>query len=166
MPGVFAIGDVIGGIQLAHAASSQGICAVELMNGVEPSIDLSVIPSCVYTDPEIACVGITEEEAKRKGIETVTGKTLTHANCKSFITKEERGFVKVVTDKETGVLLGAQMMCARATDMIGEMGTAITNKLTAEQLLKAMRAHPTYNESVGEALEDCMGGSIHALPRR
>lgn len=166
MPGVFAIGDVIGGIQLAHAASSQGICAVELMNGVEPSIDLSVIPSCVYTDPEIACVGITEEEAKGKGIETVTGKTLTHANCKSFITKEERGFVKVVTDKETGVLLGAQMMCARATDMIGEMGTAITNKLTAEQLLKAMRAHPTYNESVGEALEDCMGGSIHALPRR
>jgi len=166
MPGVFAIGDVIGGIQLAHAASSQGICAVELMNGVEPSIDLSVIPSCVYTDPEIACVGITEEEAKGKGIETVTGKTLTHANCKSFITKEERGFVKVVTDKETGALLGAQMMCARATDMIGEMGTAITNKLTAEQLLKAMRAHPTYNESVGEALEDCIGGAIHALPRR
>ncbi|WP_349948675.1 dihydrolipoyl dehydrogenase [Lacrimispora sp. BS-2] len=166
MPGVFAIGDVIGGIQLAHAASSQGICAVEGMNGKEPSIDLSVVPSCVYTDPEIACVGITEEEAKEKGIETVTGKFLTHANSKSFITKEERGFVKVVTDKETGVLLGVQMMCARATDMIGEMGTAISNKLTAEQLLKAMRAHPTYNESVAEALEDCIGGAIHVLPRR
>lgn len=166
MPGVFAIGDVIGGIQLAHAASSQGICAVEGMNGKEPSIDLSVVPSCVYTDPEIACVGITEAEAKEKGIETVTGKFLTHGNSKSFITKEERGFVKVVTDKETGVLLGAQMMCARATDMIGEMGTAISNKLTAEQLLKAMRAHPTYNESVAEALEDCIGGAIHVLPRR
>ena len=166
MPGVFAIGDVIGGIQLAHAASSQGICAVERMNGKEPTIDLSAVPSCVYTDPEIACVGITEDEAKEKGIETLTGKFLTHGNSKSFITKEERGFVKVVTDKETGVLLGAQMMCARATDMIGEMGTAITNKLTAEQLLKAMRAHPTYNESVGEALEECIGGAIHALPRR
>ncbi|MDR1772600.1 MAG: dihydrolipoyl dehydrogenase [Hungatella sp.] len=166
MPGVFAIGDVIGGIQLAHAASSQGICVVEGMNGKEPSIDLSVVPSCVYTDPEIACVGITEVEAKEKGIETVTGKFLTHGNSKSFITKEERGFVKVVTDKETGVLLGAQMMCARATDMIGEMGTAISNKLTAEQLLKAMRAHPTYNESVAEALEDCIGGAIHVLPRR
>lgn len=166
MTGVFAIGDVIGGIQLAHAASSQGICAVERMNGKEPSIDLSVIPSCVYTDPEIACVGITEEEAKEKGIETVTGKFLTHANCKSAVTKEERGFVKVVTSKETGVLLGAQLMCARATDMIGEMATAISNKLTAEQLLKAMRAHPTYNESIGEALEECVGGSIHALPRR
>lgn len=166
MPGVFAIGDVIGGIQLAHAASSQGICAVEKMSGKEPSIDLSVIPSCVYTDPEIACVGITEEEAKEKGIETVTGKFLTHANCKSLITKEERGFVKVVTSKETGVLLGAQMMCARATDMIGEMATAISNKLTAEQLLKAMRAHPTYNESIGEALEECAGGAIHVLPRR
>ncbi|MDR0924860.1 MAG: dihydrolipoyl dehydrogenase, partial [Hungatella sp.] len=80
MPGVFAIGDVIGGIQLAHAASSQGICAVEGMNGKEPSIDLSVVPSCVYTDPEIACVGITEAEAKEKGIETVTGKFLTHGN--------------------------------------------------------------------------------------
>lgn len=166
MPGVFAIGDVIGGIQLAHAASSQGICAVEGMNGKEPSIDLSVVPSCVYTDPEIACVGITEEEGKEKGIETVIGKFLMHGNSKSLITKEERGFVKVVTDKETGVLLGAQMMCARATDMIGEMGTAISNKLTAEQLLKAMRAHPTYNESVAEALEDCIGGAIHVLPRR
>ena len=166
MPGVFAVGDVIGDIQLAHAASSQGICAVEGMNGKEPSIDLSVVPSCVYIDPEIACVGMTEEEAKGKGIETATGKFLTHANSKSFITKEERGFVKVVTDKETGVLLGAQMMCARATDMIGEMGTAISNKLTAVQLLKAMRAHPTYNESVAEALEDCIGGAIHVLPRR
>ncbi|GLC78629.1 dihydrolipoyl dehydrogenase [Lacrimispora brassicae] len=166
MPGVFAVGDVIGDIQLAHAASSQGICAVEGMNGKDPSIDLSVVPSCVYIDPEIACVGMTEEEAKGKGIETAAGKFLTHANSKSFITKEERGFVKVVTDKETGVLLGAQMMCARATDMIGEMGTAISNKLTAVQLLKAMRAHPTYNESVAEALEDCIGGAIHVLPRR
>lgn len=166
MPGVFAVGDVIGDIQLAHAASAQGICAVEGMNGKEPSIDLSVVPSCVYIHPEIACVGMTEEEAEGKGIETATGKFLTHANSKSFITKEERGFVKVVTDKETGVLLGAQMMCARATDMIGEMGTAISNKLTAVQLLKAMRAHPTYNESVAEALEDCIGEAIHVLPRR
>lgn len=166
MPGVFAIGDVTGGTQLAHAASSQGICAVEAMKGEEMSIDLSVIPSCVYTDPEIACVGITEDEAKEKGIEVIVGKFLTHGNSKSFITREERGFVKVVTDKETGILLGAQMMCARATDMIGEMGTAISNKLTARQLLKAMRAHPTYNESVAEALEDCIGGAIHVLPRR
>ena len=166
MPGVFAIGDVTGGIQLAHAASSQGICAVERINGKEPTIDLSAVPSCVYTDPEIACVGITEDEAKKKGMEILTGKFITHGNSKSVITKEERGFVKVITDKETGVLLGAQIMCARATDMIGEMGTAITNKLTAEQLLKAMRAHPTYNESVGEALEECIGGAIHALPRK
>ncbi len=166
MPNVFAIGDVIGGSQLAHVASSQGICAVERMNGKEPSIDLSVVPSCVYTDPEIACVGITEQEAIEKGIKIVTGKFLTHANSKSLITKEERGFVKVVIDKETNVLLGAQMMCARATDMIGEMGTAISNKLTVMQLLKAMRAHPTYNESIAEALNDCNYGAIHALPRR
>lgn len=158
MPGVFAVGDVIEGPQLAHAASAQGVYAVEKMNGVSPSVDLSVVPSCVYTDPEIGCVGLTEEEAKEKGIEIITGKALTYANCKSVITKEERGFVKIITDKETGAVLGAQMMCARATDMIGEMGTAISNKLTARQLLRAMRAHPTYNEVVGEALEDCAGG--------
>lgn len=156
MPGVFAVGDVIGGPQLAHAASAQGVYAVEKMNGVIPSVDLSAVPSCVYTNPEIGCVGLTEEEAEEKGIEIIVGKALTHANCKSVITKEERGFVKIIGDKETGVVLGAQMMCARATDMIGELGTAVSNKLTVRQLLKAMRAHPTYNEAVGEALEDCM----------
>lgn len=166
IPGVYAVGDVTGGVKLAHAASAQGICAVEQMNGKEPSMDLSVVPSCVYSDPEIACVGMTEEEAKEKGIETVTGKILTHANSKSMITKEERGFIKLVINKETNVLLGAHMMCARATDMIGEMGTAIANGLTARQLRKAMRAHPTYNESVAEAVEDCLGGAIHMMPHR
>jgi dihydrolipoamide dehydrogenase len=112
-----------------------------------------VIPSCVYTDPEIACVGITEKEAKAQGIDAITGKALTHSNCKSVITKEERGFAKIVVDRKTEGIIGAQMMCARATDMIGEMGTAIANHLTVKQLMKAMRAHPTYNELIGEALE-------------
>lgn len=166
IPGVYAIGDVTGGIQLAHTASAQGIYAVELMNHKEPTTDLSVIPSCVYTDPEIASVGLTEEEAKQKGIEILTGKFLTSANGKSIITKEERGFVKIVINKETNVLLGAQMMCARATDMIEEMGTAIANTLTVKQMQKAMRAHPTYNEAILEALEDSTGEAIHAMPRR
>lgn len=165
IPNVYAIGDVTGGIQLAHAASAQGIYAVETMKGKEPTIDLSVVPACVYTDPEIACVGMTEEEAKEKGIEIVAGKFLTLANGKSQITKEERGFVKIIVDKEKKIILGAQLMCARATDMIAELGTAIVNQLTAEQLLKAMRAHPTYNESIAEALEDCFGEAIHVMPR-
>ena len=88
------------------------------------------------------------------------------ANGKSLITKEERGFIKVVADKETKTILGAQMMCARATDMIGEFVTAITNRMTISQLLKGMRAHPTYNEGIGEALEELEGGAVHVVPRK
>ena len=88
------------------------------------------------------------------------------ANGKSLITQEERGFVKVVVCAETEVILGAQMMCARATDMIGEFGTAVANKLTVGQLLKGMRAHPTYNEGVAEALEDAVGEAVHIMPKK
>ena len=166
LEGVYAIGDLVKGMQLAHLASAQGIVAVETMAGMEPSIDFEVIPGCVYTDPEIASVGLTEEDAKSKGISVKTGKFIMSANGKSLITQEERGFIKIVAEEKTGVVLGAQMMCARATDMIGEMGTAVANRLTVKQLLKAVRAHPTYNEGVGEALEELEGGAIHIVPRR
>ena len=166
LEGVYAIGDLVKGMQLAHLASAQGIAAVETMAGMEPSVDPEVIPGCVYTDPEIASVGLTEEDAKAKGIPVKTGKFIMSANGKSLITKEERGFIKIVAQEKTGVVLGAQMMCARATDMIGEMGTAVSNRLTVKQLLKAVRAHPTYNEGIGEALEELEGGAIHIVPRR
>lgn len=165
MKGVYAIGDVIKGVQLAHVASAQGIFVAEELAGEAPSIDLAVVPSCVYTEPEIASVGITEDEAKEQEIPLKIGKFMMSANGKSAISKEERGFVKILMD-ESGVVLGAQMMCARATDMIGELATAVANQLTGAQLLKAMRAHPTYNEAVGEALEDAFLGAIHAAPRK
>lgn len=166
LDGVYAIGDLVKGMQLAHLASAQGIVAAEEIAGVKPSIDLKVVPGCVYTDPEIASVGLTEEEAKEQRIPARTGKFIMSANGKSLITQEERGFIKVVAQEETGVILGAQMMCARATDMIGELGTAVANRLTVGQLLKAMRAHPTYNEGIGEALEELEGGAIHTVPRK
>ena len=166
MPHVYAIGDLIGGAQLAHAASAQGVAVAERLAGKVRSIDVNVIPGCVYTDPEIASAGLTEDEAKEKGIEVETGKFIMSANGRSIITKEERGFIKVVADKDSHVILGAQMMCARATDMIGEFVTAITNQMTVSQLLKGMRAHPTYNEGIGEALEELEGGAIHVLPKK
>lgn len=167
MKGVYAVGDVIKGIQLAHVASAQGTCVAEELAGRKPSIDLSIVPSCVYTDPEIASVGITEEEAKEQGIDVVTGKFIMTANGKALITKEERSFVKIVADASSQRILGAQMMCARATDMIGEFGTAIASRLTAEQMLRAMRAHPTYNEAVAEALEEVTGeGATHIAPKK
>lgn len=88
------------------------------------------------------------------------------ANGKSIISKEERGFIKIVAHQESSINSGAQMMCARATDMIGEFVTVVANKLTVEQLLAGMRAHPTYNEAVGEALEEVFGEAIHVAPKK
>lgn len=166
IPGVYAIGDLIFGMQLAHTASAQGTVVAEYLAGKSASVDLSVVPSCVYTDPEIASVGLTEEAAKEQGIPVRVGKFIMSANGKSLISREERGFVKILAAEESGMILGAQMMCARATDMIGELATAVANGLTAKQLLRGMRAHPTYNEGVGEALEELEGGAVHVMPRR
>jgi len=107
-----------------------------------------------------------ELEDIREKISVKVGKFIMSANGKSLITKEERGFIKIVAEEESGVIVGAQMMCARATDMIGEFVTAVANKLTVSQLLKGMRAHPTYNEGIGEALEEIEGGAIHVMPKK
>lgn len=164
--GVYAIGDLVKGLQLAHLASAQGMYVAEMLAGEEASVDLSAVPGCVYTDPEIASVGMTEDEAKEKGLEIKTGKFIMSANGKSLITKEERGFIKILAEKETDVIVGAQMMCARATDMIGELVTAIANRMTVRQLLRGMRAHPTYNEGVQEAVEELLGGAVHVMPKK
>ncbi|MDR1915949.1 MAG: dihydrolipoyl dehydrogenase [Synergistaceae bacterium] len=165
--GIYAVGDVVkGGVQLAHFASSQGVCAVAAMLSESAPIDLSVVPSCIYTDPEIASVGITADEAKRRGIPCRTGKFVMSANGKNVIEMAERGFVKVVFHEESDVLLGAQMMCPRATDMIGEFASGIANHLTVRDMSKVMRAHPTFSEAMGEAIEDVDARAIHIMPRK
>lgn len=165
IPGIYAVGDVIGGIQLAHVASAQATYVVERMNDVPPSVivemvpsclfvPISIVPSCLYTDPEIASVGITEEEARRKGIQIRCGRYVMDVNGQSIISKEEQGFIKVIFAADSDVILGAQLLCPRATDMIGELATAIANGLTSSQLMYAMRAHPTYNEAISCAVEN------------
>ena len=153
-------------MQLAHTASAQGIVTVEHLAGKEGSIDLDVVPACVYTNPEIASVGITEDEAKTTGLDVIVGKYIMGGNGKSLITREDRGFIKVVARADDHRLVGAQMMCARATDMISEMAVAIANNMTAEQMVKAIRPHPTYNEGVGEAIEELLGEAIHVMPKK
>ena len=165
-PGVYAIGDLIPGPQLAHMASAQAMAVAERLAGREPSVALNIVPGCVYTDPEIASVGMTESEAKEAGIPVSVGKFIMSSNGRSLISKEERGFIKIIARESDQVVLGAQMMCARATDMIGELVTAVANELTVPCMLKGMRAHPTYNEGVGEAFEELEGGAIHIVPRR
>ena len=166
VPGVYAIGDVIPGVQLAHVASAQGICAVEHMLGKEPSICLDVVPDCIYTSPEIASTGLTEEQAVAKGLHVQCGKASMLANGKSLIAQQDRGFIKLVYDVDNDCLVGAQLMCARATDMINELSTAIVNKLNKHQLAAVIRPHPTFGEAVTEAIEDLDGLSIHAAKKK
>lgn len=165
IPGVYAVGDVTGGTQLAHVASAEATYVVEKMNGLQSSVILSmvpsclftpisIVPSCLYTDPEIASVGLTEEEARKKGVPVRRGKYVMDVNGQSIIAKEEKGFIKVLFAADSDVILGAQLMCPRATDMIGELATALANGLTSKQLMYAMRAHPTFNEAISYAVEN------------
>ena len=166
IPDIYAIGDVIRGKQLAHAASAQGVVAVEYMCGKEPSIDLNVIPSCIYTTPEVATVGLSEEEAKEQGYTLKIGKYPMLGNCKTMLSRGERGFIKVIADEATDKILGAQLLCDRATDMVSEFATAIVNGLTTKELASVIRPHPTYSEAITEAVEDVDGMAIHLMPKR
>ena len=154
LPHVYAIGDVSSKIQLAHVATAQGIACVERLCGVQDHTDLSVVPSCIYCRPEIAVVGLTEAEAKEMGIPVKVGKHVMFGNAKTVIADPGRCFMKLVAHAETHELVGAQLMCEHASDMIGGAAQALANHLTAEQFCRAMRPHPSFEEAMTAALED------------
>ena len=162
LPGVYAIGDAIGGMMLAHAASAEGLTVVHALAGEEAPLCLTAIPACVYVSPEIASVGLTQADCQQRGIEVKVGKALMGANGRTLIAGGQRGFIKVVVSAENGRVLGAQLMCERATDMIDSFTVAIANGLTATQLMRAVRPHPTFLEAVGEALDALEGRAIHS----
>ena len=154
LPGVYAIGDVSSPVQLAHVATAQGIYAVDEIAGKGNEMDLSLVPGCVYVRPEIAAVGLTEADAKTREIPVKTAKALMSANGRTVILNGDRGFMKLVAHAETRKLLGAQLMCANASDMISQLSEAIANGLTPADLLRAMRPHPTFEEALTAALEE------------
>lgn len=153
IPGIYAAGDVTGGIQLAHVAAAEAVNAVCHMLGKAPKKNMVAVPSCVYTSPEIASVGMTADEAKAGNVAVRTAKYPMSANGKTLLSGGERGFIKVVAEKETGKILGAQLMCERATDLIAVFTEAIVNGLTVGQMSEAIFAHPTFSEGIGEVLE-------------
>ena len=154
IPGVYAIGDVSSVIQLAHVAAAQGTACVEMLCGVENHTDMSVVPSCIYSHPEIAVVGMTDAEAKAAGIEVKVGKCVMGGNARTLIADPGRCFMKVVARADNGQIIGAQLMCLGSTDMISQISEAMANHMTAAQLLLAMRPHPTFEEALTEALQD------------
>lgn len=151
VPGIYAIGDVTDGIQLAHAASAAGRNAAACIAGKDPVIGMDYVPFCVYTDPEIASVGMTADSAKEAGQKVITKKYPMSGNGKSVLTMQDRGFIKIIADPETEKLLGAQMMCARATDMITQFSQAIEAGLCLDDIAKIIYPHPTFCEGIGKA---------------
>ena len=150
--GIYAIGDVNGLCQLAHAAHAQGVYAVSHMLGIPSPIDPTLTPSCVYTSPELATVGLTQDEAKAQGRAVVIGKALTTQNARTLIEGLGRGYIKLVFDAQTQQLLGAQLFCGRATDLVGELTLAIQSKCTSTQLAAPLRPHPTFEEAITDAV--------------
>lgn len=151
-PDIYAIGDVTGGVELAHVASAEARNVIKIIRHEDDLENLSVVPGCVYTDPEIAYTGMTLDEAKKKGINAESRKYPMMANSKSVLSQQERGFIKVVADKDTRKILGAQLMCARATDMVSEFAEAVANGLTIEEMADVVHPHPTFSEGITEVL--------------
>ena len=165
--GVWAIGDVIGGIMLAHVASYEGVLAIENIVGhANRTPDYHAAPNCIYTDPEIAHVGIGEKEAKELGLDVKVGRFPFTASARALTLGQPEGFVKVVADASSGRLLGAHIVGPRATDLIAEATLAVQNGLTLEQIDLTIHAHPTLPESLMEAALAAQGRAIHITNRR
>lgn len=164
VPGIYAIGDCIGQIMLAHIASTQGEVAAENALGHNSVFDSNTNPSCVYTKPEFASVGLTEEAAKAKGIDYIVGKFPLAANGKSMIMGED-GMVKIIAGKKYKEILGAHILGPRATDLIGELALAIGLEATIDEVIDTIHAHPTVAESIKEAALAVEKRAIH-VPNR
>ncbi|MBR6958100.1 MAG: FAD-dependent oxidoreductase, partial [Erysipelotrichaceae bacterium] len=150
---IYAIGDCRrGNVQLAHVAMAQAVNVIDVICGREKSVDEGVIPSCIYTDPEMASVGLIETEAKEKGIEVIARKTLTGANGKCMIEQADSGYVKLVIDKNSEQIIGAQLICPDATNMIGELAVAVQKKMTVSELKEVIHPHPTVVEMIADCL--------------
>lgn len=166
VPHIYCIGDVSGRMQLAHAATSQAIYAVEHALKEEEKIEEVVIPGVIFTSPEVALVGYTELEAKKLGLEYNMGKHYFRGMGKALASNETEGFVKIIAEKETDRIIGAQCVGPHATDLISEMVIAIREELTAEELGNTVHAHPTFAEIWMEASHALHKSCIHAPPAR
>ncbi|WP_080846715.1 dihydrolipoyl dehydrogenase [Cytobacillus gottheilii] len=160
---IYAIGDIVEGPPLAHKASYEGKIAAEAISGHNAEIDYLAIPAVVFSEPELATVGYTEKQAKDEGIDIVAAKFPFAANGRALALDSTDGFLKLVTRKEDGLIIGAQIAGTNASDMIAELGLAIESGMTAEDLAMTIHAHPTLGEITMEAAEVALGMPIHVV---
>jgi dihydrolipoyl dehydrogenase len=163
VPGIYAVGDVTGGMLLAHVASAEGIVAVKNALGRECEMDYSVVPAAIFTSPEIAAVGLREHQAVEKGIAYRTGHFQFRALGKAHAIGEISGFIKFISEEETDKVLGVHIIGAHASDLIHEAAVAMRNGLTTRDIAGTIHTHPTLSEGVREAAEDVHGEAIHVL---
>ncbi|RKN84872.1 dihydrolipoyl dehydrogenase [Paenibacillus ginsengarvi] len=165
VPAIFAIGDVVPGLSLAHKASYEAKVAAEAIAGEPSAVDYKAIPAVVFSEPEIASVGLSEPEAKDKGVNVFTGRFSYGANGRAQSIGANEGFVKLVGDKDTGLLIGAQVVGAEASNLIAELGLAIEMGATIEDISLTIHAHPTLGEIVMDAAEGALGHPIHMIAK-
>ncbi len=161
VPGIYAIGDCVPGPMLAHKAEEDGVACVEMLAGLGGHVDYNTVPGVVYTDPEVASVGVTEEALKEAGAEYVVGKFAFMANSRARSTGETDGAVKVLADPN-GEILGAHICGAHGGDLIAELVLAMTKGATVAEVASTCHAHPAMGEAVKEACLDALGRAIHA----
>ena len=158
--GVYAAGDIIGGKLLAHLAFMEGKVAAENAMGIESKVNYNAVPACVYTNPEIASVGMTEDAAKKAGKSVKIGRFNFRNNGRALTLGEREGFVKIIADQDN-TIIGGQILGCHASEMISELTLAITLKAKAGDLADMIHPHPTLNEAIWEACGDLMGRAIH-----
>lgn len=163
IPSIFAIGDIVDGPQLAHKASYEAKIAAEAISGQTSEVDYMAIPAVCFTSPELATVGLNEQQAKDEGYEVSGGRFPYAANGRAIALDATEGFVKLVARKEDGLLLGAQIVGENASDMIAELGLAIEAGMTVEDIAMTIHAHPTLGEITMEAAEVVLGKPIHMM---
>jgi dihydrolipoamide dehydrogenase len=161
IPNIYAVGDVTGGRLFAHVAFAEGIVAAENIAGMETSFNYRAVPACVFTSPEIASVGLSEEEAVELGYDISLGRFPYTANGRARALGERDGFVKIVTDKETDEILGVHIFGPNASNLISEAVVAMRLECTSEELSKAIHPHPSLSEAIMEAALDVSARAIH-----
>lgn len=163
IPNVYAIGDIVAGPALAHKASYEAKVAAEAIAGKPSEVDYKAIPAVVFCDPEIASVGINEREAKEQGLDYIVGRFPFAANGRALSVNAGEGYVKLIADKETKLVLGAQIVGPEASNIIAEVGLAIEMGATLEDIELTIHAHPTLGEVTMEAAELALGHPIHVM---
>ncbi|MDP3387162.1 MAG: dihydrolipoyl dehydrogenase [Eubacteriales bacterium] len=160
---IYAVGDCTGGVMLAHAASAQGMAAVENIIKNHSKMDFRTVPFCVYTKPEVASVGMTEEQVKEKNIDYSVGRFPLMSNAKALILGETEGMVKFIVDNSTDEILGMHMAGPKATELIVEGALALRLEATIDEILTTIHAHPTVGEALHEAAHGVHGHPIHMM---